>query len=249
MYSWGCGEKGRLGRLPETQADNVSKHDVEAKRLLVTPQKVPNIPPASAIVSGQMHSFAICTQDDAVYAWGLNSYGQTGLPYDNDKPASSQNEYFPKKVPALCGKGFVAGDGAETHTCMLTKTGQVYTFGRCAYGRLGQMGIDPKDDEPKPVPGRVHGLDDKTVMSVAAGGMGNGACITDEGEAYVWGYGDVGQLGRGDDQADAATSERLKPTKAMAGKQFSAVSFGGQHAAVLCVDGGGGSPGGKRMRN
>ena len=50
-------------------------------------------------------------------------------------------------------------------------------------------------------------------------------------------------------QADAATPERLKPTKAMAGKQFSAVSFGGQHAAVLCVDGGGGSPGGKRMRN
>jgi regulator of chromosome condensation len=105
------------------------------------------------------------------------------------------------------------------------------------------MGIDPKDDEPKPVPGRVHGIDDKTVVSVAAGGMGNGACITDEGEAYVWGYGDVGQLGRGDDQADAATPERLKPTKAMAGKQFSAVSFGGQHAAVLCVDGGGGSPG------
>ena len=98
VYSWGCGEKGRLGRLMETQADNVSKHDTEAKRLLVTPSKVPNTPPASAIVSGQMHSFAICTQDDAVYAWGLNSYGQTGLPYDNDKPASSQNEYFPKRV-------------------------------------------------------------------------------------------------------------------------------------------------------
>jgi regulator of chromosome condensation len=82
----------------ETQADNVSKHDTEAKRLLVTPRKVPNTPPASAIVSGQMHSFAICAQDDTVYAWGLNSYGQTGLPYDNDKPASSQNEYFPKRV-------------------------------------------------------------------------------------------------------------------------------------------------------
>ncbi len=96
----------------------------------------------------------------------------------------------------------------------------------------------------------VTGLDGKVVVSVAAGGMGNGACITNEGEAYVWGYGDIGQLGRGDDQADAATPEPLKPTKAMAGKRFSAVSFGGQHAAVLCVEeGGGGTPLGKRMRN
>ena len=124
---------------------------------------------------------------------------------------------------------------------MLTKTGQVYTFGRCAYGRLGQMGIDPKDDEPKPVPGRVHGIDDKTVVSVAAGGMGNGACITDEGEAYVWGYGDLGQLGRGEDQSDAMTPEKINPTKAMREKgRVAALSFGGQHAALVCLPAGAG---------
>jgi regulator of chromosome condensation len=27
VYSWGCGEKGRLGRLPEADADNTSKRD------------------------------------------------------------------------------------------------------------------------------------------------------------------------------------------------------------------------------
>jgi alpha-tubulin suppressor-like RCC1 family protein len=27
VYSWGCGEKGRLGRLPEADADNTNKRD------------------------------------------------------------------------------------------------------------------------------------------------------------------------------------------------------------------------------
>jgi alpha-tubulin suppressor-like RCC1 family protein len=31
------------------------------------------------------------------------------------------------------------------------------------------------------------------------------------GEAYVWGYGDLGQLGRGEDQSDAMTPERINP--------------------------------------
>ena len=55
--------------------------------------------------------------------------------------------------------------------------------------------------------------------------------MTDDGDAYVWGYGDLGQLGRGSDQSDALTPVRLAPTKAMGGKRVVDVSFGGQHTA------------------
>ena len=253
VYSWGCPEKGRLGRVNAAEADDAEARGPEKTKPLVTPAKVPNITAVvTAVVAGDNHSFAICAGDDVVYAWGLNSYGQTGLPYDPANPGSTQTSYFPVAVPSLRGLGIASGDGGSTHTTMLTRDGKVYTFGRPAYGRLGQLGIDPRDDEPKPTPGLVHGLDGSKVkiVSVAAGGSGSNAAVTADGEAYVWGYGMEGNLGRGDDCDDAHVPERLVPTRAMAGKKIVAVSFGGQHTAALCVGGqnGDGSPGGKRAR-
>ena len=253
VYSWGCPEKGRLGRVDAVLADDVEAHrGPEKVKPLITPARVPNIShPASAVVAGDNHSFAICAADDVVYAWGLNSYGQTGLPYDINIPGSTQTEYFPILVPSLKGLGIVSGDAGTSHTTMLTNDGKVYTFGRPAYGRLGQLGIDPGDDEPKPRPGLVHGLDGVgRIVAVAAGSSGSNAAVTADGEAYVWGYcGVEGLLGRGDDCDDAHVPERLNPTRAMAGKSVVAVSFGGQHAAALCVVGDvNGSHGGKRKR-
>ena len=253
VYSWGCPEKGRLGRVNAEIADDAEARGPDKTKPLVTPAKVPNITAVvTAVVAGDNHSFAICAGDDVVYAWGLNSYGQTGLPYDPANPGSTQTSYFPVAVPSLRGLGIASGDGGSTHTTMLTRDGKVYTFGRPAYGRLGQLGIDPRDDEPKPLPGLVHGLDGSKVkiVSVAAGGSGSNAAVTADGEAYVWGYGMEGNLGRGDDCDDAHVPERLVPTRAMAGKKIVAVSFGGQHTAALCVGGqnGDGSPGGKRAR-
>ena len=50
VYSWGCGEKGRLGRLPEADADNTEKRDEAAKRKLLTPSRVPVLPAGRAKV-------------------------------------------------------------------------------------------------------------------------------------------------------------------------------------------------------
>ena len=86
---------------------------------------------------------------------------------------------------------------------------------------------------------------------MVAGGSNSGA-VTASGDAYLWGYGELGQIGRGDDQSDALTPERVVPTKNMKDTRVAAVSFGGQHAALLCVpaDGGdaGGRPAAKRAR-
>ena len=130
VYSWGCGEKGRLGRLAESDADNTSKRDEDAKMKLLTPRKVPNLPAGTtAIVAGSYHSFSIKASPDGgqseVHAWGLNSYGQLGVPYEFSMAASNQLVYFPRRVGELCGRGFVAGDGGETHTVMLNAGGKV----------------------------------------------------------------------------------------------------------------------------
>ena len=74
VYSWGCPEKGRLGRVNAAEADDAEARGAEKVKPLVTPARVPairRIPhPASAVVAGDNHSFAICAAEDAVYAWG-----------------------------------------------------------------------------------------------------------------------------------------------------------------------------------
>ena len=237
VYSFGCGEKGRLGRLVEKDADNINKRDVEAKTKLLKPAKVPNLPSGvTSVVAGSYHCFAIAASMDGsrseVFGWGLNSYGQLGIPYDFNMPASSQLVYFPKRVDELCGRKFIAGDGGENHTVMLSASGDVYSCGRSAYGRLGLPSIDPSSDEPHPALGHVTGVTD--AVAVVAGGSTSGA-VTGSGEAYVWGYGDLGQLGRGQDQSDAMTAVPLAKTKKMEGDKISALSFGGQHAALVCL--------------
>jgi regulator of chromosome condensation len=162
VYSWGCGEKGRLGRLCEEDAENISKRDVPAKTKLLNPGKVSGVSKVTAIFAGSYHSFGIAASSDGstsqVFAWGLNSYGQLGVPYDNLKPGSSNLEYFPKLVTELSGKKIVAGDAGEAHTVLRSATGDVFTFGRPAYGRLGVTHISPTDDEPHSEMNHVVGV-------------------------------------------------------------------------------------------
>ena len=280
VYSWGCGEKGRLGRLAESDADNTSKRDEDAKMKLLTPRKVPNLPAGTtAIVAGSYHSFSIKASPDGgqseVHAWGLNSYGQLGVPYDNLKPGSSNLEYFPKLVTELSGKKIVAGDAGEAHTVLRSATGDVFTFGRPAYGRLGVTHISPTDDEPHSEMNHVVGVSGRGkyfpfttfrrliahtrltfilfqsgVVGVFAGASNSG-CVTENGEAYVWGYGTMGQLGRGDDETDATVPTLVKPTKNMGTDKITQLSFGGQHSALLCLpptSGGGDTHTAKRAR-
>jgi len=254
VYSWGCGEKGRLGRLCEEDAENISKRDVPAKTKLLNPGKVSGVSKVTAIFAGSYHSFGIAASSDGstsqVFAWGLNSYGQLGVPYDNLKPGSSNLEYFPKLVTELSGKKIVAGDAGEAHTVLRSATGDVFTFGRPAYGRLGVTHISPTDDEPHSEMNHVVGVSGRGVVGVFAGASNSG-CVTENGEAYVWGYGTMGQLGRGDDETDATVPTLVKPTKNMGTDKITQLSFGGQHSALLCLpptSGGGDTHTAKRAR-
>lgn len=99
--------------------------------------------------------------------------------------------------------------------------------------------MDPNDDEPRSQLGEVVGVPGRAA-AVTAGSSTTG-CVTETGEAFVWGYGDLGQLGRGEDQSDAMVPEKIHPVKSMKDKRVAALSFGGQHAALVCMPAGGGA--------
>ena len=100
---------------------------------------------------------------------------------------------------------------------------EVLTFGRGAYGRLGLATVELDDDEPHATPSVVEGLPARAVAVMA--GANNTAAVVQGGAAYVWGYGDLGQLGRGEDQSDAMTPIPLVPTKLMKARPHTASSF------------------------
>ena len=74
-----------------------------------------------------------------VYVWGRGEYGRLGL---GDRGGSSRLR--PTRVRGLEGHCCVQASAGGTHTCVLTREGRIFTWGRGSFGRLG-IGIATKD--------------------------------------------------------------------------------------------------------
>lgn len=66
-------------------------------------------------------------------------------------------------------------------------------------------------------------------------GLAVSGCVTEEGAAYLWGFGDNSQLGKGEDDGDEILPKRLAETKQLAGRRVLQLEFGGQHAVLLAT--------------
>jgi alpha-tubulin suppressor-like RCC1 family protein len=99
----------------------------------------------------------------------------------------------PSPVSALSSQ-FVHIDAVQaggSHTLALSDRGEVYTWG-C--GHSGRLGIGNMDNYNLPV--LIAALERKKVVSIAAGSA-HSIALTDEGDIYTWGKGDLGRLGHG----------------------------------------------------
>lgn len=78
------------------------------------------------------------------------------------------------------------------HSAAITATGQVYTWGKGRYGRLGHA-----DSEDQLKPKLVEALLGFRVVDIACGsGDAQTLCITDDDNVWSWGDGDYGKLGK-----------------------------------------------------
>jgi len=86
---------------------------------------------------------------------------------------------------------FVSVSAGIAHTCGVTSDGEAFCWGHDLHGQLG-TGIDGGfANVPTPVAGG-----DLEFASLSAGG--NHTCgVSVAGDAYCWGYGELGQLGNG----------------------------------------------------
>lgn len=226
LYTFGSGEQGQLGRISEHFSVRGGRKGI---KLLLTPTIVRfkkirgNVEIKFCdIFCGSFNTFAVTADRKAIYAFGLNNFGQLGVGDDVNHFAPQQFKFIPQQN-SLNESNQLKISGDQHHTIMCLG-GRVYVMGRSEYGRLG-LGEDTTDKLlPTEVPnfGRVQTVSTGTSCSFA---------VTDEGKLYSWGMGDSLQLGNGEEKD--VWSPEVVSGKKLENKKILSVSAGGQHTALL----------------
>ncbi|XP_041794818.1 probable E3 ubiquitin-protein ligase HERC4 isoform X2 [Chelmon rostratus] len=174
VYTWGQDSRGQLG---------LGRRKLGAS----SPQHLRSLSaiPLVQIAAGGEQSFATSVSG-GVFGWGRNDCGQLGLGDRTDRhtPTSVRCLNMKKTVHISCGKD---------HTAILTKTGEVFTFGS---GQYGQLGHNSFSDELRPR--LVAELWGAKVTKIACG-RHHTLVMTDSMRVYSFGCGEQGQLGRGEE--------------------------------------------------
>ena len=205
-YAWGGNEYGQAGVDCGTAGNgvHVSLHlSVPAAVLChMSPTRV------KQVACGGMNSFAVTEHGGEVYQWG--------------QTVGSEKEPMrcPVKVPVAHGVVMIAA--GSFHALALQEDGRVLSWGNGDYGQLG-LGRAGNEDAPRV----VEALSRAGVASVAAGGW-HSAAITAGRVGYIWGRGEYGRLGLGNDCTD-----KPRPVELRMSQRIVQAALGGTHTLLL----------------
>eukprot|EP00798_Chlamydomonas_sp_ICE-L_P023798 gene23798-9361_t len=205
LFTWGEGGRGQLGHSQLQQVAAVVP--VNNPITVPVPQKISRLDPAilepgqrvTAIAAGSFHGMAL-TVGGRVLAFGANSHGCLGL-------GDTQNRWKPTKVPleldgeqGHCIRVVQLVCGTNHSVALVSKDGrlEVRTTGCNTWGQLGQ---GDRQQRTRFTPTAYTNCP----VAVQAGEH-HTAAVSSTGGLYLWGRGDCGQLGLGDNRA------KWKPT-------------------------------------
>ncbi|GAU12585.1 hypothetical protein TSUD_131950 [Trifolium subterraneum] len=139
------------------------------------------------IACGEQH-VALVTKQGEIFSWGEESGGRLGHGVDSDVP-------HPKLIESLSNTNIELVACGEYHTCAVTLSGDLYTWGDGTYnyGLLGH-GNQVSHWVPKRVNGPLEGIH---VSSISCGPW-HTAVVTSSGKLFTFGDGTFGVLGHGD---------------------------------------------------
>ncbi|KAK2737118.1 hypothetical protein FQN57_000457 [Myotisia sp. PD_48] len=221
VFAWGSGQQNQLGR-----------RIIERNKLNGLQPREFGLPKNITHVGcGSFHSFAI-HKSGKVYAWGLNSYCETGI-----EQGSGDDEAVvlrPTVVESLQDKEIVQIAAGSHHSLARTADGKCLVWGRIDGCQSG-IKVDslPESAVIKDDRGRARILFEPTVVpninaAHIAAGADHSIAIDTDGKAWTWGFSANYQTGQGtDDDIEVATMidntavRNTKLTGAGAGGQFS----------------------------
>lgn len=181
--------------------------------------------------AGEMH-FVVLREDGTVWSWGDNNYGQLGA------KELSNHSTVPVPVRKEDGnrlfniKSIAAGD---YHSVALDHKGDVWTWGRNAWGQLGQ-GQDgtalPFNNDPKVVPIIDNGV--KMQIKAIAAGEHHTLAVDTKGQVWAWGNNTYGQIGV---SVNPSKTFVETPSRVNGLSDVIAVAAGANHSVALTSDG------------
>ncbi|XP_066535875.1 probable E3 ubiquitin-protein ligase HERC6 [Hoplias malabaricus] len=211
VFSCGRNSKGQLGRAKS-----------RATKLPV----VEGLGAVAEVACGKEHSLALCDSGQ-VFSWGGGEEGQLGTISAVSKCLKPGLVPIPSPLPipvvqVACG---------NVHSLVLTKGGEVYSWGQNNYGQLG-LG---KAVAMQPFPGLIRALTGVPVTQISAGGA-HSLFLTSSVLVFCCGANNAGQLGlkRTDDKGRFT----LCAIPALRSLTITSISCGEAHTAVLSKDGG-----------
>ena len=185
VRSWGYNAFGQLGNNSTTYSSNPVP-------VFANHSGTVNLTGVKAVAAGAYHTLAL-KNDDSIWAWGQNYYGQLGVDYSYSPPTYGVS-YIPVKVS---GGGIVftniSSIAANGYHSLARANGFAWAWG---YNGTGQLGVDPKTTGAMSSPNRVPINATSSIISIAAGGGFNYAAEKN-GFVWAWGNNDYGQLGNG----------------------------------------------------
>ncbi|KYQ96666.1 inositol 5-phosphatase [Tieghemostelium lacteum] len=183
------------------------------------------------IVAGNQISAAITEQGD-LYTWGNNQYGQLA----NGKVGVKSNQCTPSTIqPPLYNSAqeqmvyqnlqwsqIVFG---QSHVLAITTTGILFVWGGNQDGQLGLGHTNPKY-----IPVRCSFIDGAIITDISCG-LNHSALLTLDGDVYMWGSNEFGQIGQGDQIEHSYSPIRVKGD--LEYKRVTRIALGSNHSLVL----------------
>jgi alpha-tubulin suppressor-like RCC1 family protein len=182
------------------------------------------------------------SEDGMVYSWGLidclghGTVEEVKATYPADEIAESVSKdkrcvlLTPHPIKVLSGKGVSRVTAGQWHSCAITVSGELYTWGVGFQGRLGHG-----DKEPCAVPTKVQGFLDGHIVTEVACGSFHTVALTKEGRVYCWGDNANGQCGNGSLPDSVTTPHYVSSLSVMSGGVVRSISCGRQHTAVVLM--------------
>ena len=147
-----------------------------------------------AISCGTNHSVGI-SENRMAYSWGWGEHGRLG---HGDEERRVQPELI--KHLSEIGSDISNVSCGAAHTCVVTDSGKLFSFGWNTYGQLG-VTIQPVNNNNSCIqtvllPSEVFAGQNKSVTSISCG-FAHTAAVLASGELFSWGFNGEGQLGHG----------------------------------------------------
>uniref|UniRef100_A0A5B7BJ92 FYVE-type domain-containing protein n=1 Tax=Davidia involucrata TaxID=16924 RepID=A0A5B7BJ92_DAVIN len=170
------------------------------------------------LACGGRHAVLVTKQGE-IFSWGEESGGRLGHGVEEDVS-------YPKLINTLSGMNIELVACGEYHTCALTLSGDLYTWGDGSHnsGLLGH-GSEASHWIPKKVSGLIEGIQ----VSYISCGPWHTAVVTSGGQLFTFGDGTFGALGHGDRNSTSVPKE----VETLKGLRTMRVSCGVWHTAAV----------------